>query len=205
MSSKPSYKSKVQSKASPAKGGAGGPGPAYKAKVTKPAPSKKPANTVVEGDEEEKPKVRPTGFAIKSASELRKVQEEKFGALEDSKATAEAKESAFVERFKKACDEYYSVIMQEVQDALESNESAKTYVIVNSDALMDRFQGFSYSTMLYGFWKADKGHFDDGVFNKHEITPPFERAQEELEKLGYTLENVSDSARSLRPFFKVTW
>lgn len=197
-SAKPTYKSKAMAK--PAK--ASGPGPAYKSKI-RPAPkprADKPTNTVIDG--EEKPKVV---ISIKKASDLRKVQEEKFGSLEDSKESAEAKESAFVARFTKACDEYYSVIMQEVQEALDTNESAKTYVIINTDALMERFQGFSYSTMLYGFWKADKGHFDDAIFEKHEITPPFERAQKELEELGYTLENISDSARSLRPFFKVSW
>lgn len=145
---------------------------------------------------------------ITSAKELRAIQAKHSGGAGAGKeATSEKdKEAAFKERFGKACNLYYETLMQVIEDKLEAaGKTSKTYVIVNDKRLDDKFEGLSNTTVLYGFWNKEESEFDATVFEKHGIVPPFERVVKQMKDLGYSIEDVSDSKRSLKTFLKVSW
>jgi hypothetical protein len=144
-----------------------------------------------------------------SAAEFRKLQTESLAqkkvAHEEAKTKRETEQKA---RFAKACDEYQEVILDEVQAALKHVREKGlryNYIMLEHTYLIKDVKGFSYTTLLYGFWNKDGKKFDDSIFKDSEVTKPFDRAVEELAKHGYKLENVSDPTRSKRLYIKLSW
>jgi CHASE3 domain sensor protein len=125
-----------------------------------------------------------------SAAELRKLQQSFLLTKEDE----------FITRFKKATDLYESILIQESQIAIMAAQKMVTnYMFLNYIPLTQSIEGFYYSTLLYGIWK------DENLFQKFNIVSPFERANKELDRFGYRLENVSDPNKSNRLYLKLTW
>lgn len=140
-----------------------------------------------------------------SAAELRALQSSRVVV---AKHDEEKNKAMFSARFKKACDAYYNTIMEEVKLALESiqeQESSYTYLILNYKPLIADFEGLKYTTLLYGYWNAERKEFDDSTFAEYDVEKPFEKAKKELAELGYRLENVSDPSISKRLFIKFSW
>lgn len=141
---------------------------------------------------------------ITSAKELRATQAKK-APLEEPKSDKD-KSDVFTSRFKTACDSYYEAFMKIVEERLVSaTKSTKTSLIFTDPSLTGKFEGLAYTTMLYGFWNKETGEFNSDIFKEQSVKAPFDRAVEDLEKLGYTLEDISDPERSKKPFFKVSW
>lgn len=141
---------------------------------------------------------------ITSAKELRAAQAKK-GPLEEPKSDKE-KADAFSARFKKACDGYYDALMKVIEERLEkASESTKTYIIFTDPSLIEKYEGLAHTTMLYGFWDKETNDFDNSIFVEQKVKSPMKRVEEAMEKLGYTVEDISDSSRSKKPFFKVSW
>jgi hypothetical protein len=144
-----------------------------------------------------------------SAAEFRKLQTEslaqKKAAHEEAKTKREAEQKA---RFTKACDEYKEVILDEVQAALKHVREKGlryNYIMLDHHYLIKDVKGFSYTTLLYGFWNKEGNKFEDNIFKDYEVSKPFDRAAEELAAHGYKLENVSDPTRSKRLYIKLSW
>jgi hypothetical protein len=144
-----------------------------------------------------------------SAAEFRKLQTEslaqKKAAHDEAKMKREAEQKA---RFAKACDEYKGVILDEVQAALKHVREKGlryNYIMLEHSYLIRDVKGFSYTTLLYGFWNKETKKFDEAIFKDNEVTKPFDRAVEELAAHGYKLENVSDPTRSKRLYIKLSW
>jgi hypothetical protein len=144
-----------------------------------------------------------------SAAEFRKLQTESLAqkkvAQDEAKTKREAEQKA---RFAKACDEYKEVILDEVQAALKHVREKGlryNYIMLEHTYLIKDVKGFSYTTLLYGFWNKETKKFDDAIFKENEVTKPFDRAVEELATHGYKLENVSDQNRSKRLYIKLSW
>jgi hypothetical protein len=140
-----------------------------------------------------------------SAAEFRKLQSESATARTEQKSKREAELKA---RFTEACSEYREVILAEVKAALDfvrEKRPSYKFIKLNHASLIKDVKGFSYTTLLYGFWNKEKGAFDDSIFKQHEVRKPFELAAEELEALGYKLENASDPTRSKRLFINLSW
>jgi hypothetical protein len=145
-----------------------------------------------------------------SAADLRRTQEANQATRQDEvarrKDEAEKREAKIVERFRGACDKYVDVLLDEAKRALEyAQKTSKTYIILDHRDITKDIEGFSYTTLLYGFWSRSDSKFDDSIFTKNDIVRPFDRASAELDKFGYKLENVSDPARSHRLFIKLSW
>jgi hypothetical protein len=145
-----------------------------------------------------------------SAADLRRAQEANQATRQEEatrrKEEAEKREAKIVERFRSACDKYVDILLDEAKRALEyAQKTAKTYIILDHRDITKDVEGFSYTTLLYGFWSRSDNKFDDSIFTKNDIQHPFERAAAELDKFGYKLENVSDSSRSHRLFIKLSW
>ena len=125
-----------------------------------------------------------------SAAELRKLQQ----------SFLLTKEHEFIARFKKASDLYESILIQESQIAIMSAQKMiSNYMFLNYIPLTVSIDGFYYSTLLYGIWK------DENLFQKFNILPPLEKANKELNRFGYRLENMSDPNKSNRLYLKLTW
>lgn len=141
-----------------------------------------------------------------SAEQLRKIQTEKREKVQDEKVEQQAK---LREAFVKACDEFQQRVMDEIGQALNfvagSTKFLKNYIILDHEAIMKECGGYKASTLMYGFWNKDSKKFDGKVFADYEIQPPFQRVAEECSKTGYTLEDISDSKRSLRIMLKLSW
>jgi hypothetical protein len=145
-----------------------------------------------------------------SAADLRRAQEANQATRQDEAARrkdeAEAREAKIVDRFRIACDKYVDVLLNEAKRALEYvQKTNKTYIILDHREITKDVEGFSYTTLIYGFWSRAASKFEDRIFTKNDIQRPFDRAAAELEKFGYKLENVSDPTRSHRLFIKLTW
>jgi hypothetical protein len=147
-----------------------------------------------------------------SAAELRKIQTENAAARKDQDAVRkeqEAKrEAEFKTRFAEAADAYYDVILDEAAAALKHVRDRRLnykYIMLDHHYLIKDVKGLAYTTLLYGFWDKTKQDFDGSIFEKHEVARPFDRAVAELAKMGYTLENISDRARSKRLMIKLSW
>jgi hypothetical protein len=144
-----------------------------------------------------------------SAAELRKLQSESAAARTEQQAELKTKREAELKaRFIEACNEYREVILAEVKAALDfvrEQRPSYKFIMLNHASLIKDVKGFSYTTLLYGFWNKEKGVFDDSIFKQYESTKPFELAAQELEALGYKLENVSDHTRSKRLYVKLSW
>jgi hypothetical protein len=144
-----------------------------------------------------------------SAAEFRKLQTESLAqkkvAQDEAKTKREAEQKA---RFAKACDEYREVILDEVQAALKHVREKGlryNYIMLEHTYLIKDVKGFSYTTLLYGFWNKETKKFDEAIFKENEVSKPFDRAVEELATHGYKLENVSDPTRSKRLYIKLSW
>ncbi len=143
---------------------------------------------------------------IVPASEFRKAQSEDAPAATLSKEDRDKRDAEFVKRFKTACDKYRELLLEEVAKALETAKRfSKTHTIINSKVLMDPCDGFAYTSIVYGFWNKTTKKFEDTVFTKNEIKKPFDVVKEELAKLGYTLEDITDRSRSNKLFLKLSW
>ncbi len=140
---------------------------------------------------------------IPLASTLRSAQQ--TNATAHNKEVADRNEQ-FAKRFGAACDKYHENLINEVKRVIEtSKKTTKTSAILNDSNITGVIDGFSYATLLYGFWDRHTRKFDDSVFNKTNTDRPFYRAVTELAKLGYKLENISDSSKSFRLFIKLSW
>jgi hypothetical protein len=138
-----------------------------------------------------------------SAADLRRAQESNQSARKEE---ATQKEKQLVERFRGACDKYVDVLLDEAKKALEyAQRTSKAYIILDHRDITKDIEGFSYTSLLYGFWSRQDKKFDTSIFEKNEIKRPFDRAVEQLDTFGYKLENVSDTARSHRLFLKLSW
>jgi hypothetical protein len=138
-----------------------------------------------------------------SAADLRRAQEANQSARKDEVAQ---KEKQLVDRFRTACDKYVDLLLDEAKKALEyAQRTNKAYIILDHRDITKDVEGFSYTSLLYGFWSRQDKKFDTAIFEKNEIKRPFDRAVEQLETFGYKLENVSDPARSHRLFIKLSW
>jgi hypothetical protein len=140
-----------------------------------------------------------------SAAELRKFQYENVAARTEQKSKREAELKS---RFIEACTDYREVILAEVKSALEFVREKRPdykFIMLNHASLIKDVKGFSYTTLLYGFWNKEKGAFDESIFKQHDTAKPFDLAAFELEALGYKLENVSDPTRSKRLYVKLSW
>ena len=125
-----------------------------------------------------------------SAAELRKLQQSFLVTKEDE----------FITRFKKATDVYESILIQESQKAIMAAQQMITnHMILNYIPLTVSIEGFYYNTLLYGMWKGEN------LFQKFNILPPFDRANKELDRFGYRLENISDPNKSNRLYIKLSW
>jgi hypothetical protein len=125
-----------------------------------------------------------------SAAELRKLQQSFLVTKEDE----------FITRFKKATDLYESILIQESQNAIMAAQQMITnHILLNYIPLTQSIEGFYYNTLLYGLWKGEN------LFQKFNILPPFERANKELDRFGYRLENMSDPNKSNRLYLKLSW
>lgn len=145
--------------------------------------------------------------AIKSilpATELRKVQTEQTSVRKEER---DKRDAEFAEKFRVALDKYYDILMEEVAHALDfAQKTSRTHIILDDKSKITAdVDEFAYTSMLYGFWDNRKHRFNDSVFEKHGLTKPLARAHEELSKLGYKLEDVSDPKRSRRLFLKLSW
>ena len=140
---------------------------------------------------------------IPHASTLRSAQQENAAVY--NKEVADRNEQ-FAKRFSAACDKYYEILLKEVARVLdESKKTTKTWAILDDSNITGVIDGFSYATLLHGFWDRNTRKFDDSVFNKTNTDRPFYRAVTELAKLGYKLENISDPSKSFRLFIKLSW
>jgi hypothetical protein len=138
-----------------------------------------------------------------SAADLRRAQEANQSSRKEELAQ---KEKQLVDRFRGACDKYVDILLDEAKKALEyAQRTNKAYIILDHRDITKDVEGFSYTSLLYGFWSRQEGKFDDSVFAKNEIKRPFDRAVEQLGTFGYRLENISDSSRSRRLFLKLSW
>jgi hypothetical protein len=145
-----------------------------------------------------------------SAADLRRTQEANQATRQEEAARrkdeAIQREAKIVERFRGACDKYVDILLEETKRALQyAQKTAKTYIILDHREITKDVEGFSYTTLLYGFWSRQDNKFDDSIFTKNDIQRPLDRAAAELDKFGYKLENVSDPARSHRLFIKLSW
>jgi hypothetical protein len=138
-----------------------------------------------------------------SAEELRARQT----AQQEVKKEQRVKEQVeFGDRFKKAVDKYYDIIMSEAEKAIgEAQKSTKPFVYLDFKPLIKDVEGLAYTTVLYGFWNKKEQRFDDSKFKEFGIEKPLERASRDLDKLGYKLKDVSDPSKSYRLFIKLSW
>ncbi len=140
---------------------------------------------------------------IPHASTLRSTQQENAAVY--NKQVAERNQQ-FAKRFGAACDKYYEILLKEVARVLdESKKTTKTSAILNDSNITGDIDGFSYATLLYGFWDRNTRKFDSSVFTKNNIDLPFYRVATKLANLGYKLENISDPSKSFRLFIKLSW
>jgi hypothetical protein len=138
-----------------------------------------------------------------SATELRSIQEQHQASVIASRIE---KSNQFVARFRGACDKYVEILLKEVNNTINYVKTTnKTSIILDHHNISQKIDGFSHTTLFYGFWNQQNRKFDDSIFTKNDIQRPFVRVASELEKLGYKLENISDSSRSFSLFIKLSW
>jgi hypothetical protein len=129
------------------------------------------------------------------AAELRRIQEGN-----------DNNNGQFVTKFRSACDKYYDILLAEVKRCISNSKNThRNSFILDERNIKNKVDGFSHSTMLFGFWNSHTRQFNDDIFTKNNIERPFNRAVADLAKLGYTLENISDSCKSFRLFIKLSW
>ena len=110
------------------------------------------------------------------------------------------KEEEFLSRFKKAIDQYESILIKESETAIiNAQKTNLSYIFLDFLPLTKTYEGFYYNTVLYGFWKGEN------LFTKYNIISPFDSANKELERFGYHLENLSDTNKSNRLYIKLVW
>ena len=125
-----------------------------------------------------------------SAAELRKLQQSFLSSKEDE----------FITRFKKAIQQYESTLLLESENTISAAQQMNVnYMFLNYIPLIQSFEGFYYTTLLYGIWKSEN------LFEKYNIISPFDNVSKELERFGYRLENISDSNKSSRLYLKLSW
>lgn len=140
---------------------------------------------------------------IMSAEELRALQAEQIEARKERVAKEQAE---FGDRFRKACDKYYEILMEEAEKAIaEAQKSTKPFVYLDFKPLVRDVDGLAYTSLLYGFWNKKEHRFDDSKFSQFKVEKPLERATKDLDKLGYKLKDVSDASKSYRLFIKLSW
>ena len=138
-----------------------------------------------------------------SATDLRRAQEANQ-VIRQQEIARRNEESAI--RFAGACDKYYEILLNEVKQVINHAQNTnKTSFILNDKKITVSVDGFSYSTLLFGFWNSQTRKFNDDIFTTNKIERPFDRAVAEVAKYGYKLENISDSSRSFRLFIKLSW
>jgi hypothetical protein len=140
---------------------------------------------------------------IPSASSLRCIQQ--ANADDRGKETAGRNEQ-FVKSFSAACDKYFDNIISEAINVIKrSKHTTKTSAILDATNLTCNVDGFTYAKLLYGSWNRNTRKFDENIFAECNIERPFDRAVTELAKLGYKLENISDSSKSFSLFIRLSW
>ncbi len=138
-----------------------------------------------------------------SADELRRAQE--LNQITRQKELKHLKDQ-FIDRFRVACDKYFDILINEVKRLIQHAQNTNThFVILNDRNITNSVDGFSYSTLLFGFWNRRTREFNDEIFTSNNIERPFDRAVAEVAKYGYKLENISDSCKSFRLFIKLSW
>lgn len=96
------------------------------------------------------------------------------------------------ERFINACNKYYNNLMEECKLAIEHIQNNNmTHIILNTSKLTRATDGYSYTTMLFGFWDKQTASFNTSVFREYNILSPLERATYDLEIFGYKLEHIN--------------
>ena len=100
------------------------------------------------------------------------------------------------ERFINACNKYYNIIINECKLAIKHiQHNNMTYIVLNTTSLIRQTDGYSYTTMLFGFWNKEKSIFNNSVFLEYNILSPLERVYMDLETFGYKLEHIKESMR----------
>jgi hypothetical protein len=100
------------------------------------------------------------------------------------------------ERFINACDKYYTILMNECKLALEYIQNNNmSHVILNGNSLTRQTDGYTYTTMLFGFWNKETCSFNNSIFREYGIVSPLERVTRDLEIFGYKLEHISEPMR----------
>lgn len=156
-----------------------------------------------------------------SAAEFRKLQAETIAAKSTTakidpivakKSKNEDEQSdrglSEKERFIPGCNEFYKVILEEVEISLKhvsKTGRSSNFTILDHTYLMKDTWGFSYTTMMYGFWDKKTQSFDDGIFKEYRVAKPFDLAVKELARRGYKLEDVTDLTRTDRLYLKLSW
>jgi hypothetical protein len=96
------------------------------------------------------------------------------------------------ERFINACNKYHNIIINECKLAIEHIQNNNiTNIILNTNRLIQQTDGYSYTTMLYGFWNKHTSTFNNDVFREYGILSPLEKVIRELDTFGYKLEDIS--------------
>ena len=100
------------------------------------------------------------------------------------------------ERFVNACNKYYNILIDECKFAIEHiQNNDMSSIILNNNRLISQTDGYSYTTMLFGFWDKQVSSFNTSVFRDYNILSPLERATRDLELFGYKLEYNNDSMK----------
>jgi hypothetical protein len=100
------------------------------------------------------------------------------------------------ERFINACNKYYNILMTECKSSLEYiQNNHMTYTILNTGNLIKQTDGYTYTTMLFGFWNKQTSSFNNSVFREYGIVSPLERVTRELDTFGYKLEHINEPMR----------
>ena len=135
---------------------------------------------------------------IISKEELLKKQEE----------NSIAQKAAQKERFTKAVNEFLDEMRLCCEEAIIKAGSFPTYfdyVILDASKIKKQFQGYSYTTLLYGFWDREARCFKDTVLEENGIDKPFETIHTEYLLRGFKLCNESQTDKKNNLVLKLYW
>jgi len=119
-----------------------------------------------------------------------------------------AQKVAQKERFTNATEEFKKTLIECCDAALAKAEgfpSYYEYVSLDTSMLKKQFQGYSYTTLLYGFWDRETRCFKDTVFEENEVEKPFDKVAEDLKQKGYTLCNESIPEKKNSLILRIYW